>query len=51
MGSYKARPGEAAKLIAIGESVPAAGIDRTELAAWTMVASAIMNLDEAITKE
>ena len=29
MGSYRARPGEAAKLVAIGESVPAAGIDRT----------------------
>jgi hypothetical protein len=51
MESYKARPEEAAKLVSVGESIPAAGIDRTELAAWTMVASAIMNLDEAITKE
>jgi hypothetical protein len=48
---YKRQPAEAAKLIDIGESVPSNKIDRTELAGWTMVASAIMNLDEAITKE
>ena len=30
---------------------PAANVEATELAAWTMVASAILNLDEAITKE
>jgi hypothetical protein len=48
---YKRLPQEAAKLTDIGESIPGETIDRAELAAWTMVASAILNLDEAITKE
>ncbi len=48
---YKRRPDDTAKLINVGESIPSAAVDRAELAAWTMVASAIMNLDEAITKE
>jgi len=47
---YRKQPAEAAKLIAIGASKPA-GVDATELAAWTMVASTILNLDETITKE
>jgi hypothetical protein len=39
------------ELLRVGESPADAKIDRSELAAWTMVASAIMNLDETITKE
>jgi hypothetical protein len=42
---------EAAKLIAIGESPRDTRIDPAELAAWTTVASAILNLDETITKQ
>ena len=42
---------EAAKaLIAGGESKPDASLSPTELAAWTMVANLILNLDEVITK-
>ena len=42
---------EAAKqLVAIGESTPEETLDVSELAAWTMVARLILNLDEAITK-
>ena len=47
---YKKDPEQAAKLIAIGASKPA-NLEATELAAWTMVASTILNLDETITKE
>ena len=39
------------KLIYIGDSVPDAKLNPTELAAWTTVASVILNLDETITKE
>ncbi|MFN7999048.1 MAG: DUF1553 domain-containing protein [Bryobacteraceae bacterium] len=46
------RDGEAAhKLIQVGESPAAPKLDQSELAAWTTVASTILNLDEAITKE
>lgn len=44
------QPEEAKKLIAIGESQPNKNIDKAELAAWTMVAHLLFNLDEAITK-
>ena len=47
---YKKQPALAAKLIATGASKPA-NLEATELAAWTMVASTILNLDETITKE
>lgn len=39
----------AAKLIAVGE-YQAPGVDPVELAAWTTVASTLLNLDEAVTK-
>ena len=47
---YRTRPADAAKLIAIGTS-KAAIAEATELAAWTTLASTILNLDETITKE
>ncbi len=50
-GRYKAHPEEAAKLVAVGESKPEAGIAAGELAAWTTVANTILSLDETITKE
>src|SRR5262249_45703614 len=40
----------AKKLLAVGESNRDASFDETELAAWTVVASTILNLDETITK-
>jgi hypothetical protein len=40
----------AAKLISLGESPRDESISASELAAWTIVASTIMNLDETITK-
>ena len=51
LAHYAARPKEAGELVTVGESAVPEEVNRTELAAWTMVASAVMNLDEAVTKE
>jgi len=48
---YRAQPKAADQLLHVGESDADPKLNATELAAWTMVASAILNLDEAITKE
>jgi hypothetical protein len=37
-------------LIAFGESKPDAKLDASELAAWTMLANQLMNLDEVLNK-
>jgi hypothetical protein len=37
-------------LLAIGDSDPTARLDTIELAAWTTVASIILNLDESISR-
>jgi mono/diheme cytochrome c family protein len=47
---YRKDPAQAASLIAVGASKPA-NVETTELAAWTIVASTILNLDETVTKE
>ena len=39
------------KLVGVGESKFDAKLDASELAAWTTVASTILNLDETITRE
>ena len=44
-------PAQAAKLIAVGEPPKPGNVEAVELAAWTTVASTILNLDETITKE
>jgi hypothetical protein len=44
-------PEGAARLLAVGESPAPATIDRPRLAAWTTIASVVLNLDEAVTKE
>ena len=41
----------AEKLLETGESKPDGRLDKAELAAWTTVASVILNMDETITKE
>src|SRR5262245_14080189 len=46
------RDRQAAKeLVHVGESSASAKLNPSELAAWTVVASSILNLDETITKE
>jgi hypothetical protein len=48
--TYRAAPADAGKAIRFGESVPPDGVDAAELAAWAMVANAILNLDEATNR-
>ena len=46
-----AASGDAAeKLLSVGESSRDKSLDQAELAAWTIVASTLLNLDEAVTK-
>jgi hypothetical protein len=51
LANYRKNPQAAQELIQVGESKPAPGLDPAELAAYTVVASVILNLDETITKE
>ena len=46
----KAKPEDAKKLIAFGESKADPKLDASELAAWTMLANQLMNLDEVLNK-
>ncbi len=48
---YRQHPNDAKELLAVGASSYDSSLDEQQLAAWTMVASTILNLDETITKE
>lgn len=48
---FQRDPEAARKLVAQGESPLASDVDKVELAAWTSVASLMLNMDEAITKQ
>jgi hypothetical protein len=48
--NYRAKPDDAKKLIAFGESKPDAAVDPVELAAWTMLVNQLLNLDEVLNK-
>jgi len=50
MAKYTADPTAATKLLAIGESPRDAKLPAADLAAWTVVASTILNLDEVLTR-
>ena len=50
LSTYQKNPDDAQKLLAVGASPAAGKIPAPELAAWTLVASQVMNLDEALTK-
>jgi hypothetical protein len=47
---YRADPALGHKLLQVGESPRDDRLDVAELAAWTMVASTILNLDETVTR-
>ena len=47
---YRSNPKGAEQLLAIGESKRDDKLNAPELAAWTMLASTVLNLDETITK-
>jgi hypothetical protein len=50
LAEYKAKPDEAKKLIAFGDSKADATLDPSTLAAWTMLVNELMNLDEVLNK-
>lgn len=50
-GEFQADPDAVMKLLAIGESKRNEQLDSIEHAVWTSLALAVMNLDEALTKE
>ena len=50
LAHYKAAPKEAEELLAVGETKPDAKLDAPTLAAYTMVANELMNLDEVLNK-
>ena len=47
---YEHQPEAAKKLLGVGESKPSEKVPASELAAMTMVANQLMNLDEALNK-
>ncbi len=47
---YRARPDDAKRLIAVGESRADPALDPATLAAWTMLTNELMNLDEVLNK-
>ncbi|MFK7911645.1 MAG: PSD1 and planctomycete cytochrome C domain-containing protein [Akkermansiaceae bacterium] len=47
---FTATPEDAQKLINVGESKPDANLPAPELAAWTIIANQILNLDETLKK-
>ena len=50
MAAFTAKPDDAKALVAIGATPPDATIPAPELAAWTLTASQILNLDETLTR-
>jgi hypothetical protein len=48
---FKASPEDAAKLLKVGQSMIPESADKPEVAAWTMIANATMNLYHATTQE
>ncbi|MFK7911649.1 MAG: PSD1 and planctomycete cytochrome C domain-containing protein [Akkermansiaceae bacterium] len=47
---FTTKPEDAKKLINVGESVPDSSLPAEQLAAWTIVANQILNMDETLNK-
>jgi hypothetical protein len=50
LAHYKSAPKDAEELIAVGESKADETLNKSSLAAYTMVANQLLNLDEALNK-
>lgn len=48
--TFSATPDDAKALISLGETPPNPELDPVELAAWTLTASQVLNLDETLTR-
>ena len=48
--NYKTHPEAATRLLLVGESIADKGLSPIELAAWTMLSSVILNLDESVNR-
>jgi hypothetical protein len=51
LDQFRERPGAADQLLLVGEAPRDVKLDSSELAAYTVVANLILNLDEMVTKE
>jgi hypothetical protein len=49
--TYAARESDAKALLSVGESQVGAEGNVVEMAAWTLVASTLLNMDEAVTRQ
>lgn len=49
--SFEANPEKARQLLGFGESRSPESLPATELAAWTLMANVLLNLDESVTRE
>jgi hypothetical protein len=47
---YDSNPADAKTLLAVGESLPNVSLNATEVAAMTMLANQVLNLDEVLNK-
>ncbi|MFO0845936.1 MAG: DUF1553 domain-containing protein [Gemmataceae bacterium] len=50
LAEFQAKPDEAKKLVAFGESKADPKVDAKELAGWTMLVNSLLNLDEVLNK-
>ena len=50
LARFRADKGAATKLLGVGDSARDPKLDETDLAAWAIVASTILNLDETISR-
>lgn len=48
---FAACPSDVGQLVTVGARTPAAGVSWSELAAWAMVANAVLNLHETVTQD
>jgi hypothetical protein len=50
LAEFQQDPARANQVTQVGESKPEPSLDPAQLAAWTMVANLVLNLDEVINK-
>ena len=48
--SFRSSPDKATNLLKMARAIPVPGVDEPTLAAWTVVANTILNLDEVLTR-